>query len=421
MESEILFERTHLFSPSINVAVMIDIKGRVDFIALEMAIAKAVSANEILHSRIQLDAEGRAFYCPMSKGRYSFCVSEESWETVVVQQSKISFDLESGELIRFFALPGKETIRLVIIAHHLAGDGLSIVFLVEDIMKSLAGKTLEEKPICLLSPSSLENVRFASPLIRFMLNVLNRKWEQTGKVFSFSDYRRMFNHYWVDRQLKVLCHTIQAEVLGKLVKYSKEWHLTLNSILATICFKAEGKAMALGMAASVRPEGYRGMGNYASGITIKYCYHYKKSFHENALAVQKQIQAKTGDKGKLYFLLRFLQALSPTLVDAAYFAAYDGYSNKTASRMQAMFGYKGKPRQVGLSNLMRIPIEEKYGPYHLSSFCFVPPLVPNNSKILGIATLGTKLELSLAVGEGEALAPGKAFFDRVIQELTEIQ
>ena len=61
-EAEIKKERTHLFSPSIQVSVMAVIGGKVEIQALETAVKKACSRNEMLRSRILLEEDGHAFY-----------------------------------------------------------------------------------------------------------------------------------------------------------------------------------------------------------------------------------------------------------------------------------------------------------------------------------------------------------------------
>lgn len=155
------------------------------------------------------------------------------------------------------------------------------------------------------------------------------------------------------------------------------------------------------------------MGNFASGISVQYRYNSSKDLALNAQAVQKRIRRKTQSNDARLFLLRFLQAIDPTLIDAAYFAAYDGYDHPIARRMQAMFGYEGSPAQIGISNLLRLPIQELYGDYRLARFSFIPPLVPNNASIMGVATLGSAMELSL-IGSSEDT---QTVLDRMVQEL----
>lgn len=414
MQTTLLTERTHLFSPSIKVAVVVDIEAAVSLEQLEAAIREAVAANEILCSTIGLDQEGNACYRRVGKPLYTLCLSQEKWEDLVGRQQSIACNLEEGPLLDCFVTRQEPDMQLLLVAHHLAGDGLSMALLVQDIMQALAGKSVAFKPLSVSAPSSIGDAGRLPPLMRFLLDRQNRSWRKTGKVFLFPDYQRMVHSYWKDRHIQITHQSVQAETLAGLLRFAKEENLTLNSIITSALFKVKEKREKLGLAVSVRPKECKAMGNFASGISLQYRYNDKKDFAWNAQTIQKLIQKKTSSDDAKFFLLRFLQGIDPTLIDATYFAAYDGYRNSIAKRMQRMFGYEGKPSQIGLSNLMQLPIEEQYGAYRLLRFCFVPPLVPNNASILGVATLGSCMELSLI---GESSGDNQTVLQRIVQEL----
>ena len=420
MHTNILTERTHLFSPSIKVAVVVNIEGTVSFTMLEESIKKAVAANEILCCTIGLDPDGNAYYRPSEKPRYTLSLSKGPWETLVAQQESLPCNLEEGPLLDCFVLQQVPEVQLLLVAHHLVGDGLSLALFVQDILQALAGNPLVFKPLSILSPSSVGDASNLGGLMRFLLERQNRSWRKTGKVFLFSDYQRMVQSYWANREIQITHQRIQDETLTALLHFAKKWNLTLNSVIAAALFKVKAERAKLGLAVSVRPEGYQGMGNYASGISVQYRYNAQKDFTENAQAIQKLIQKKTKNDSSKYFLLRFLQGIDSTLIDAAYFAAYDGYDHPIAKRMQRMFGYQGKPSQIGLSNLMLLPIQEHYQAYRISHFCFVPPLVPNNDSIMGVATLGSSMELSLIGTQKEQLDENQKILDQIVQELKDL-
>lgn len=151
----------------------------------------------------------------------------------------------------------------------------------------------------------------------------------------------------------------------------------------------------MGMAANIREKGFNGMGNYATGISIKYHYNEKLDFTENARQVQDLIYGKLNDASKKYFLLQFMRNIEPTLIDAIYFNVCDDYHNKTASAFGSMFGYNGNPKGISITNLTKLPIAADYGEYEIKDFAFVPPLVLNAKRIIGIASIGRKMVLSL--------------------------
>lgn len=95
-------ERTHVFSPSITIAMLGTIKGDVTDHALGAALAAAVSNHEILGCKITLDEEGQAFYEKMEQPLIRVEQFDCDWKAVVQEQEPIAFDWANGELIRFF-------------------------------------------------------------------------------------------------------------------------------------------------------------------------------------------------------------------------------------------------------------------------------------------------------------------------------
>lgn len=417
MDVKISKERTHLFSPNINIGVMVQITGGVELNLLESAISRAVSNNEILKCKIRIADDGDAYYSVQAKPRYSFSVTNLEWQEIIKQQERIPFQLKQGELIRFFAIPQDNFVRLVIVAHHLAGDGLSFSYLLEDIMNALAGNPLTYKPLQLWSTENKDEYGKLNLFLRFMMSRLNKKWNKSGKIFSFEDYERMFHTYWTEREAAIFTHNIYKGDLTKLLELSKAHSVTLNSTITTAFIKTAKEKSDVGMAVSIRPEGYSGMGNYASGISIQYTYDHSKGFWENAQVVHSLIYDKLNNHAKKYFLLQFMSGLAPTLIDAAYFAAFDGYSNKAAKTMQKMFGYNGNPKAISLTNLTKLNIPAQYGEYALSDFTMVPPLVPNGKRVIGVATLEETLTISMRVEKNTITPSEKVFFENAIQEL----
>lgn len=71
-------------------------------------------------------------------------------KTIVSQNEKIPFAIDKGELVRVFIIPSESNTQIMIMAHHLAGDGKSIIYFVKDIMNALSAIPLTYKPLTLL-------------------------------------------------------------------------------------------------------------------------------------------------------------------------------------------------------------------------------------------------------------------------------
>lgn len=410
-------ERTWIFSPVNNIVIKVDIKGNLLEEQLKEAIKETVKHYEMLHQRIVLDNEGLAYY---EKGeRFEFAVKpyEVEWKEVAKEQEKLPLAIEKGEFIRFFYNRTEAGITLLIIAHHIAGDGLSFTYFVQDIMRSLSGVEIEDRKLELLNLEKLPKKTELRAPITWLMKSMNRKWKKTGRKFDFNDYYAMYNKYWKNRETLIYTYSLENEPYDSLCRYSKENNVTINTLITTALIRASGELSDVGLAVNIREKGYTAMGNYATGISIKYRYNEKQSFLENSRRVQKLIYTKLNDPAKKYFLLQFMRNIQPTLIDAIYFNACGDYNNKTAKTFSKMFGYDGNTKGISITNLTKLPIETKYGNYEISDFIFVPPLVMNAKRIIGAATLGEKIIITLHINEDTNTEEHCRFFNKGMEFL----
>ncbi|MEK3904603.1 hypothetical protein [Paenibacillus sp. FSL R7-0179] len=411
-------ERTHIFSPSITIAMLGIIQGDVSDHDLGAAIAAAVSNHEILSCKITFDEQGEAFYEKIEQPRIHIEPFDRDWKAVVQDQETIAFDWVNGELIRFFVKRQQDSFQLLILAHHLTGDGLAVSYLLNDVLHALNGDELIYKRLQLFDPKTVPPRSKLPPWMRIILHGLNRKWNSTGKAFNYTEYQEMYQSYWSSRTTKIYCKELNESQLSALKETAKRQGITINSLLTTAFAKSAQGHSDIGLAVSVRPKNYRGMGNYATGISIRYRYNKTHDFGANAHKVHKRIYKKLNNHKAKFFLLQFMNEVSPTLIDAAYFSAYGGYVNKAAHTVSNLFGYGVKPKSISITNLTTLDIHKSQGKYSLTAVSFVPPLVPNARRIVGICTFEDRLTLSLHVAGNDLLSEEKDFWESALRELT---
>lgn len=420
---KIVKERTHLFAPSINVITKVDIDGVLTVDDLKQAIEEAVKHNEILSCKIELDKHGVAYYVPQ-RSPYLFInvlnyESDDNWKVIARNQESIPFDLQNGELIRFFILKNTLKTQLLIIAHHLAGDGLSFAYLIQDIMLALTNKdSLVTKPLKLYDINSLPQNSKLNFIMKLMSKRVNKKWLKEGKTFSFDEYHDMFKNYWKNRQTEILSVNINKQLLEALICNSKKYNVTLNSIIATAFFKSICQKSNLGLTVNVRPNGYIGMGNYATGISIDYKYNNSLSFFENAKNIQVLIYKKLNSNKSKYFLTQFMASIEQTLIDATYFSTFSDFNNKIASSISKMFGYSNKPQGRTISNLTKLKIQSSYENYKIHDYVCVPPIVPNTNMMIGVATLEKEMTICLHIEKNKDFNITQKIFESVVNILS---
>ncbi len=413
-------ERTWIYSPVNDIVIKVDIKGILSEEQLKKAIKDTVNHYDMLQQKIVVDNDGNAYYLKAETFEPIIKLIEGDWKEAAKEQEKYPFAIDIGEFIRFFYQKTETGMTLLIIAHHIAGDGISFTYFVQDIMRSISGEKVEYKQLELYNMEKLpREARLRAP-ITWLIKYMNRKWRKTGRKFDFNNYYKMYDQYWNNRETLIYTDILEDEVYDSIYRYSKESNLTINTMITTALIRASDELCDVGMAASIREKEFTGMGNYATGISVKYQYNETISFVENARIVQKMIYDKLYNTSKRYFLLQFMRSIEPTLIDAIYFNTCSDYNNKTAETFSKMFGYSGNPKGISITNLTKLPIETKYGDFEIADFIFVPPLVLNAKRIIGVATIGKRMVVSLHINNDNEADEHRKFFYKGMEHLRHI-
>lgn len=413
-------ERTWVYSPTPNIVIKTTINAVIEKDKLQTAINKAIEANEILSCCIGFDSNQETYYKPQSNSKYSINEYKTEWQKVAFDQAKEPFRPEKGNLIRFFYSYKDNNTELLLIAHHLMGDGTSYAYLIQDIMQVLIGKDLVKKPIELYSMADLSKKSKLTFIMRIMMKGFNRNFKKSGKAFTPDEYYNMAKKYHENTDIHIETESFSREEYLHMKEMSKNNNVTLNTTIVTALLQAADEKSDIGHAVSIRKPGYEGMGNFATGISTQNQYDRNKGFFENAHMVQDDIYNKLNNEKKKYFLLQFMGGITGSLQDAIYFAACDGYENKTARQFATMFGYMGNPKGISVTNLTKLPIADTYGDLKLLDFTFVPPLVLNSQRIIGIATLGDKMTITMSMKKDDKMQKNLTFFEKAIEILRNI-
>ncbi|SEW14177.1 condensation domain-containing protein [[Clostridium] fimetarium] len=414
-------ERLWIFSPVTNVVLNAEFTGCKDETRFTVAICAAVNSFQAFKSKVFLDDEGKSFFIPIENANYSIKENNSSIETLICEQEQKQFDIWNGEYLRFFYTKSSNGFTLLLIAHHIIGDGLSFSFLLESILKAMSGEKLElvpDKEIDIKTLSAKSKLSFP---IRFMMGGMNKKWGKSEKKFTIQDYTKMTEKYWEEHSSFVKYEKLNQEEYHRLINFSKETKLTVNTLITTALLSADSKCNDCGQAVSIREENNRFMGNYASGISIKYKYNDNIDFISNAKKVQKLMNKKTDNVNSKFFLMNFMNGIKPNLIDAIYFSACGFYENTVAHNFASMFGYTGNAKGLSVTNLKLLPIVSQIENYNIKNVIFIPPLVLNAKRIIGIVSLGEKLYITMHIDGKKDINSHSMIFLKAIKKLKELK
>lgn len=387
MKKYLLSERNELFEPNVYISVVIRLAGDASCEAVTSAVKNAYAANESTMSKIVLEQNGDAYYERMEQSGCKVAVDERPWQDIVKASEKAAFDLKNGELIRTYIIPDDGGATLLIHAHHLVGDGKSIVLFSKDILNSLAGKTLEYKPMQLIDRPYLEKRTSPRLYVRLFIKGANRRWRKAGRSFSWEDYDAIHRAYW---QSHTSAFELETHSVSELKKRCTNG-ATINSLLVTKLLEARTGSAVVGIPISVK-EGEPSMSNQTSGISVKCKYDREIPFEQNLQRVHKAIYKKLNDKRARYAVLMSLSLFCPSLLDAVVMQSHGCYDSALTARLIEIMGYgQRKTSDIGLTNLGIIDIPQDLGSFQTLDFLFIPPKISYTKDVYGAAAFGDRL------------------------------
>lgn len=446
MKERLEKERIYLFSPYAVSVTRVEIEGVLFIEKLREAVVYAVRRNELLNVRVALEENGEAYYETQvfddNPNEIIKICEDVYWKDLVKEQEQLAFDLDHGELVRFFLLQNEEKQELVIMAHRLLGDGASIAFLIEDIMCRMTGQAVAAKPY---KRQRTEDDAKLSFFRRMKENHIRNSWQKDGTVFGQEEYYGLHAKFWQKNTSYVSYETFYPPALLRIASFAKKENVSIGTAVLTAFAKSSRelrhiqaeeaadekrrkineKADSKELQKQLLPEmifleisssrEYKGIGEYAVTKTEAYLYEEELSFAENAKKLENMIkQSENGKEAKL--LARF----PGSMTDSVYFELSGLYVNPDTEWLMQELGYEGAAAGLAVTNLAKVPIPVKYQSLTLKNYVYVPPIHPGARRALGIAVFGNVMNLCLHVKNDEYSKNARLFFQngsRILREL----
>lgn len=316
-------------------------------------------------------------------------ITDKNWIELVRENEKLPFEIDKGELIRTFIIPADTGTQIMIMAHHLVGDGKSILYLIKDMMNALAEKPLTYKPLVLLDKNYFLDTSL-SVSAKLYVRYCRRKWKNC--FFTWQNYYDLHHKYWEAACSDIQYKTLSVSETEQIIEKARQIGCSVNSYLVTMFLQKYQKKCEVGIPVSIRESKNESMSNLTSGIKITHQFDMKKTFAENAMQIDAKIKSTL--RRSRVFVLQFLAELPMTLVDAVLLNTHDRYSDRLAKQTAKVMGYQGKTRDLGITNLTVIDIPVLYGNHKIKNIIFVPPAVSYAHNIIGVSTVNGEMTFS---------------------------
>ncbi len=406
-----------MFMIPFNVVMVAKVTGKIEAKDLSVVLEKLRNRHSLLGVRVVIDENNEAWYT--SEGVPGFSIetiereSGNQWIQASIEQCKISFELERGPLIRFVLLNSTERSDLILCAHHLVCDGLSLTWLIRDILVHLSEP--EKEVIILPEPPEINSDTVPSPpspgkITNSVMEFLNEKWEKKNIRFTRSDMIELHAKFWEkNNHANVIAWESTVDETTSLISRCREEKVTVNTAVWTAFLLAQYEIQGsreryrhkAGMAVNVRdklkiPVG-EAFGFYASSLNTQLKCNPKISFWEMARIFHDRIKtalAKTNP-----FQMITAEFMHPTLIDSLYFSKYGLLNNKLSGKLLQKMNWDKINYGFSITNVGKVNIPKSYGKLQLESV-YGPLFYSDvNEKTVGVITIGGKLTYLLSYNE----------------------
>ena len=409
-------ERIMLMLP-FNVVLVGRVRGVVDPSQVTATLDMLRLRHPMLAVRVKFEDDGTASF--LSEGVPAITVStearqsDEQWLDRIKKEFQTPFPTEAGPLVRCTLLCSKDVCEVILCGHHTVCDGMSLGYLLRDLLDRLSGAKQESgKP--LIPPPINRNTVPDPPstnwFARFIIDKINKRWTKKGIRFSESDMRRMHEKFWQkNKTMNILAWSMAPEITADLVERCHTENVTVNSALWTAFLAAQydiqddrkayrqRSALAVNTREKLNVPAGESFGFYASSLTVTLPYSSQRSFWDNARRIHARIMRELATTN----LFRMLSSehIHPTLLDALYFQKYGLLNETMPGKLLRKMGWHKITYGCALTNVGRFDIPTAYGSLKLEAV--YGPLFYSDveEKMIGVITVGGRQSFLFASNE----------------------
>ena len=413
MITKIDVDKKFIFEPGACIMIRAELIGSIPIDFLEDAIKNTTKKYQLLNSKILEDEYGNFYIAPMDSPLTPQIKTENAFQTTeefIQTYEKENFCLERGDLIKFIIQPKQHSLILSICLHHLAGDGKSALYLLEDILLSLEMKiesnvlpdsNINSIPIHVISKSYLRTLCAQDNVFLSFAENINKRWKKEGLIPYLVDKNKLFHKHWKNSQTFAISKIIPAEETQQLCSLCKKNNVTLNSTLITMILKKLGVLKNSLVAIDFRNEEYFGFGNYSAASQISLYYQQEQSFWENANRIQRLLKESYLDQKTLSQQLLFYTHFETSLLNSAFLQSERIIDNKLVKEYIETTGSFKAHFPLVVSNIGINPIKEKYSTFAIQELSFTSPLVMQLDCNIGIITSNGKMAINMLYRKNE--------------------
>lgn len=390
----IVSERAHFMCPNMHFGILVKMCVKYDHEKMISTLDLLAEAHPFLRSLIAYEEDKKRLYYDIgSKSKidiYEMKTASTLWSDYDDIGKKEWNVFENG-LLKVFLYPEGDSFKVLFAAHHLLGDGRSVLGLAcefaEAYEKGIKPIYAEERLI--ESIGDLPGGSDLKGINRCLIKMVNFRWRRENKHVSYEEYVSFANQFVRENQIGHESVSLSKSDVDYMIKQCKENKVSVNDLLMAKLYLAE-KIKKIIIAVDIRDKlacyQQGALGNYSSAIGV-ICNGKSREVLEKAKEVHKQVKLSLASNRKKMLILSCYLNMDSSLIDAVAIAVLGDFNSKSARFVGGtMLGYTDR-NGTSITNLGSIKSEA------MKSAMFIPPASPAAAQTIGVLTVNGTMKL----------------------------
>lgn len=405
-----LIERNFYQNPSMYLVTKVTVIGEYNRNRLEDAITEMERVHPIITYVLEEGEEGKVYFAKKEdikvNVKYFEKKSQDDWLSIAREEEFVPLEFDKEPSLRFLIIHGKEDFDIVILGHHLLGDGKSYQYLMHDLLEVYCNGTqnlpIQETRFIRDTEDMPKESELPSEFVE-AIQAVNKQWSSIRRQYTREEYEKLFTDYHEIHGLGLAVESIDKEKYPLLISRCKEHGVTVNSALVTaftaVLYKLSKEKQRATIAVNLRDQlkfsTNRCIANYSSAISPKLQYNEEDTFWSNVEHIHKLLKEELNQPSKTFAILQLFCLMDGSIFDSLYQAGNGTYQGAILMEVIRLLGFENREQGFDLSNLGVININPKMGKYSIKDYVFFANPTTSYDFTVGVATFNEQLNLAI--------------------------
>lgn len=403
---EIVAGRGFYYMPSAYVTLKVTVEGIYDHELMKQAVLYLEKAHPIINNILRKSGD-KMWFEDVGKHVPITLYSDETlvkWEDAILNMTREPINLLETPGVMIGVVERTDRFYLLVICHHMYGDGLSVKYLMDDLLYiySTGNQLKEREAVTELSESDLSLECKIPEELREKYVAFAQTCKEKQVEFSWEAYKQMIDTHNAVVGTGLTCRNIKGTVYRNLKGKCKELGVTVNSALTTAMAAAlqKGESVDAIVAVNTRPllnrDEQNGLGNYASCVQPAIQYDHSLGFWENVMVVDKKIKEERRNKTKMLNTLYTFMLWGADVFGVGYYARYGLFRDmEVLMELRKTLGLSSDADTFDISNIGCVEYVANSEDFVVRDCYFVPNIMPACGCTFGVASLDNVMTVSL--------------------------